>query len=115
MRQAGVLAAAGIHALDHHVGRLAEDHANARLLGEALAAAPGVALDLAGLETNIVVFHLGEGAPGAPAVVERARAEGVQVMAFGPRTIRAVTHLDVSRDDCRLAAEVLVAATASAA
>jgi threonine aldolase len=115
MRQTGVLAAAGVHALEHHVDRLAEDHANARLLGEALASAPGVELDLAGLETNIVVFHLGEGAPGAPAVVERARAQGVLVMAFGPRTVRAVTHLDVSRDDCRLAAEALVAATAPGA
>src|SRR5215203_2336061 len=65
LRQSGVLAAAGIHALEHHVARLSDDHVNARLIGEALAAVPGVALDLAGLETNIIVFRLGEGAPDA--------------------------------------------------
>ena len=95
MRQAGVLAAAGVHALDHHVDRLAEDHANARVIGERLAALDGVDLDLDALETNIVVFHLRDGAPDAAAVVARAAERGVQVMAFGPRTVRAVTHLDV--------------------
>src|SRR5215207_1512128 len=114
MRQAGVLAAAGIHALEHHVARLPEDHANARLIGEALAAVPGVALDLAGLETNIIVFRLGDGAPDAATVVQRARARDVLVMAFGARTVRAVTHLDVSRDDCAQAADVLAAAAAAA-
>ena len=73
MRQAGVLAAAGLHALEHHVDRLADDHANARLIGERLAALDGVALDLDALETNIVVFHLRDGAPDAPTVVARAR------------------------------------------
>src|SRR5215203_3573402 len=62
MRQSGVLAAAGVYALDHHVEQLADDHANARLIGERLAAVDGVELDLARLETNIVVFRLGEGA-----------------------------------------------------
>src|SRR5829696_8923965 len=114
MRQAGVLAAAGIHALERHVARLSEDHANARLIGEALAAVPGVAVDLAGLETNIIVFRLGDGAPDAATVLERARARDVLVMAFGRRTVRAVTHLDVSRDDCALAADVLVGAAAAA-
>ena len=66
MRQAGILAAAGMYALEHHVDRLADDHANARVIGEAVAAAPGVRIDLDGLETNIVVFHLGDGAPDAP-------------------------------------------------
>ncbi|MET0684650.1 MAG: GntG family PLP-dependent aldolase [Solirubrobacteraceae bacterium] len=113
MRQAGILAAAGNHALEHHVGRLADDHANARVIGEALAATDGVRLDLDGLESNIVVFHLEEGAPDAPTVLERAEAAGVLTMAFGPRTVRAVTHLDVSRDDCATAAEVLAAAAAA--
>ena len=79
MRQAGVLAAAGLHALDHHVDRLAEDHANARVIGERLAALDGVDLALDALETNIVVFHLRDGAPDAPAVVAargRARRAG---------------------------------------
>ena len=112
MRQAGVLAAAGLHALDHHVDRLADDHANARVIGERLAALDGVDLALDALETNIIVFHLRDGAPDAPAVVARAAERGVQVMAFGPRTIRAVTHLDVTRADCAAAAEALAEAIA---
>jgi threonine aldolase len=110
MRQSGVLAAAGVHALEHHVTRLAEDHANARVIGERLAACRSVEIDLDGLETNIIVFRLQQGARDAPAVVARAAKRGVLVMAFGPRTVRAVTHLDVSRADCRQAAEVLAEA-----
>jgi threonine aldolase len=107
MRQAGVLAAAGLHALDHHVERLPEDHANARAIGERLAAVDGVELDLARVETNIVVFRLGEGAADAATVVARAKERGVLVMAFAARTVRAVCHLDVSPDDCARAADVL--------
>ena len=110
MRQAGVLAAAGLYALDHHVERLPEDHANARAIGERLAAVGGVQIDLAALETNIVVFRLGEGAPDAATVVARAKECGVLVMAFAARTVRAVTHLDVSADDCATAAEILAEA-----
>jgi threonine aldolase len=110
MRQSGVLAAAGIHALEHHVGRLSEDHANARLIGERLAACQGVDIDLEGVVTNIIVFHLRAGARDAPSVVARAAERGVLVMAFGPRTIRAVTHLDVSRADCEQAADLLAEA-----
>ena len=109
LRQAGVLAAAGLYALDHNLDRLDEDHANARVIGERVASAADV--DLARLETNIVVFHLRE--RDAADVVAAARDEGVLVMAFGPRTIRAVTHLDVGSDDCATAAEVLAAAAAS--
>jgi threonine aldolase len=112
MRQAGVLAAAGIHALDHHVERLAEDHANARLIGDRLHSCPGVELDIEALETNIIVFHLRDGAPDAAAVVARAAERDVLVMAFGPRTVRAVTHLDVSRADCERAADALAEAVA---
>jgi threonine aldolase len=112
MRQSGVLAAAGLYALDHHVERLADDHANARLLGERLAGCAGVALDLDSLETNIVVFGLRDGAPDAATVVARAARRDVHVLAFGPRTVRAVTHLDVSRADCELAADALEEAVA---
>ncbi len=105
MRQAGVLAAAGLYALDHHVERLPEDHANARAIGERLAAVDGVQLDLDRLETNIVVFRLADGAPDAATVVARARERGVLVMAFAARTVRAVTHLDVTAEDCAAAAE----------
>jgi threonine aldolase len=106
MRQSGVLAAAGMYALDHHVERLADDHANARLIGERLADRPGVAIDLDALETNILVF----GVRDAATVVARAAEHDVHVLAFGPRTIRAVTHLDVTRAECERAAGVLALA-----
>ena len=112
MRQSGVLAAAGIYALENHVARIAEDHINARLIGGRLFGCVGVEIDIEALETNIVVFHLREGAPDAAAVVARAAERGVLVMAFGPRTVRAVTHLDVSREDCEHAAGVLAEAVA---
>ena len=108
MRQVGFFAAAGLYALDHHVERLAEDHANARLIARRLAESPRIVLDLATVQTNIIVFHLAADAPEASAIVAGARERGVLVFAFGPRTIRAVTHLDVSRGQCERAAEILV-------
>jgi threonine aldolase len=108
MRQVGVLAAAGLYGLDHHFDRLTEDHANARLIAQRLSRCAGVVLDLETVQTNIVVFGLGEGAPDAAELVTRARARGVLVVAFGPRTVRAVTHLDVSQAQCRIAADALV-------
>ena len=108
MRQVGILAAAGTFALERNVERLAEDHANARLLAERLARSPLVEVDLDRVETNIVVFRLAESAPDSATVVAQARERGVLVFAFGPRTIRAVTHLDVDRDACLRAAEILV-------
>jgi threonine aldolase len=108
MRQVGIFAAAGLYALDHHRDRLADDHAHARLIAERLARSSHVVLDPAQVRTNIVVFGLGEGAPDAATVVARAQAAGVLVVAFGPRTVRAVTHLDVSREACEQGAEVLV-------
>ena len=107
MRQVGIFAAAGLYALGHHVERLAEDHANARLIAERLVTSPRIALDLDSAQTNILVFGLAPDAPDAYTVVEKARARGVLVMAFNPRTIRAVTHLDVSRAQCERAADVL--------
>ncbi|MEO8524613.1 MAG: GntG family PLP-dependent aldolase [Caldimonas sp.] len=107
MRQVGILAAAATFGLDHHRQRLAEDHANARLLAEALADCPGVVLDLSSVQTNIVVFHLATGALDANALVARARERGVLLNAFSARTVRAVTHLDVSREQTRSAAAVL--------
>jgi threonine aldolase len=108
MRQVGIFAAAGLYALDHHMERLAQDHANARQIAERLAASPRIDIDLDSVETNILVFHLAHEAPDAAAIVQRARERGVLIFAFGPRTIRAVTHLDVSAEQCRQAAEVLV-------
>lgn len=96
-RQAGVLAAAGLHALDEHVDRLADDHAHARLLAEACG------VDPATVESNIVVVPCAD----AEAVVEQARADGVVIGALDRRTVRLVTHLDVSRTDAERAAKVL--------
>jgi threonine aldolase len=107
MRQSGILAAAGLWALDHNLARLAEDHANARLLAERLAGLRGVSLDLATVQSNIVIFRMAEGAPDAPTIVARAQEMGVLVSAFAARTVRAVTHLDVSREQCRQAADLL--------
>jgi threonine aldolase len=110
MRQVGIFAAAGLYALDHNVERLADDHANARLIAERLSASPKVILDLATVQTNILVFDLTADAPDAPSVVASARDRGLLIFAFGPRTIRAVTHLDASRESCKRAADTLLAA-----
>jgi threonine aldolase len=97
MRQVGVLAAAGLHALDHHLDRLAEDHEHARLLAEACGVDPGT------VDTNIVVVDV----PDAPAVVDACRGQGVLVSAVGPRALRIVTHLGVDDADAKDAATVL--------
>jgi threonine aldolase len=107
MRQSGILAAAGLWALENNLARLTEDHANARLLAERIDGLRGVRLDLKTVQTNIVIFHMDEGAPDAATVVARAQETGVLVSAFGGRTVRAVTHLNVSRADCELAADRL--------
>jgi threonine aldolase len=107
MRQVGILAAAAAYALDHHGGQLATDHANATVLAGRLAASPRIILDLATVQTNIVVFSVADGAPDAAAVVARARERGVLLFAFGPRTLRAVTHLDVTRPQCERAGTIL--------
>jgi threonine aldolase len=107
MRQAGIVAAAGLYALDNNLARLPEDHSNARLIAERLAGVTGVALDLATVQTNIVIFRMEEGLPDAAAIAAKAKDEGVLVSVFGPRTLRAVAHLDVGRDDCVRAADSL--------
>ena len=109
MRQNGIFSAAALHALDHHLARLPEDHANARLLAERVKQATDVQLDLATVQTNIVVFHLPAScAVDAPTLCALARERGVLVNAFGPRTVRAVTHLDVNAAQCERAAAVLI-------
>ena len=108
MRQVGIFAAAGLYGLDHNLGRLTVDHANARHIATRLAQSSRIVLDLATVQTNIIVFGLAPDAPDAGMVVARARERGVLVFAFGPRTIRAVTHLDVSPEQCEWAADVLV-------
>ena len=107
MRQVGILAAAGLIALEHGPGRLHEDHANARLLAEALAGVDGVSIDLDTVETNIVVFRL-MGKRSAAEVVSRLTARNVLVSALGKDLIRLVTHLDVDRAACVAASQALV-------
>jgi threonine aldolase len=97
MRQVGILAAAGLYALDHHLERLADDHTHARLLAEACGVDPET------VDTNIVAFDR----PDAVAFVAAAREAGVLVGAVGTRTVRLVTHLDVSRSDAEVAAKAL--------
>ena len=109
MRQVGILAAAGLHALDHHLTRLADDHANAARIAERLAQSARVVLDPSAVQTNIVVFQVTPDAPDAATVVTRARERGVLLFAFGPRTLRLVTHADVTAEQCVQAAEILTA------
>jgi len=104
MRQAGILAAAGLYALDHHVERLAEDHANARHLSDLLAAVPGLHQDDAPVETNMVFFDVSALGVDAETFVGRLAALGVEMVAMGPSRVRAVTHLDVNRADIETAA-----------
>jgi threonine aldolase len=106
MRQAGVLAAAGLIALEEMPARLGEDHANARLLAEAVAAHDAAEIDLATVQTNIVIFKLRRGGDVA-AFCAALQAKGVLARGSGPRTVRFVTHFDVSRDACVRAAGVV--------
>jgi threonine aldolase len=109
MRQVGIFAAAGLWALDHNLDRLAEDHANARSIAERLAESPAYVIDPASVETNILVWQVAASwAADAAAIVERARERGVLIFALGARTFRAVTHLDVTADQCQAAADLLV-------
>jgi threonine aldolase len=107
MRQAGVLAAAALYALDHHVERLAEDHRNAQVLAQAIADTPGLRLDPPEVETNLVWFRVDPELGPAKAVVDALKERGVLVFNFGPRFIRACTHLDVSAAQAERAAETI--------
>jgi threonine aldolase len=103
MRQAGIVAAGALYALDHHVDRLAEDHENARLLAEGLTELAGVSIDPAAVETNIVVFEVADAAATCGALWQ----EGVQLAPIDARRIRAVTHLDVDRQGVEHALRVM--------
>jgi threonine aldolase len=103
LRQAGIVAAAGLYALDHNVERLAEDHENARVLAEGIAELAGARIDASKVETNIVIFEVDDPA----GVVTALLAEGVEMTQMGPGRIRAVTHMDVDRAGVERALEVL--------
>ena len=105
MRQAGIIAAAGLVALDRMVDRLAEDHANARRLAEGLAELPGLQLDLTSVQTNIVILRVDRGPAATEELVRGCAARKVKVHAMGPAAIRCVTHKDVDGDDIARALE----------
>ncbi len=106
MRQAGILAAAGLYALEHNVDRLAEDHTHARRLAEGLSVMPGLSLDLEAVETNIIFLHLAPPAPDAPDLCRRLAALGVRLSPAGADSLRLVTNLNVSARDIEPTLEV---------
>ena len=106
-RQAGILAAAGLHALDHHVERMAEDHANAKWFAERVSALQGVELVYADTQTNLVFVDVAPSGLAAETVSQRLRERGVALAMRGGTTFRAVTHLDVTRADVEQAARAL--------
>lgn len=111
MRQAGIIAAAGLHALRHHVDRLAEDHERAHRLAAGLAEVPGIAVDPERVETNIVIFDVrGTGLSGEGFAARTLASHGVRFSVIGPTTVRAVTHLDIPPDGIDLALEAARAA-----
>jgi threonine aldolase len=115
MRQAGIIAAAGVHALDHHIDRLAEDHANARYLAEGIASIPGLTVAVDEIETNMVYFDIETPAFDAAGLSERLmREHKVRIGPMGPRRMRAVTHIDVTRSGIELALTALKAVMGAA-
>lgn len=107
MRQAGFLAAACLYAMDHHIDRLADDHANAQLIGAAVADVPGFTLTPGRVETNVVWWEVDARHGTAKDVAAKLKAAGVLVAALGERVVRACTHLDASRADCERAAGII--------
>src|SRR3546814_1699015 len=105
-RQAGIIAAAGIYALEHNVERLAEDHANARLFAESLRNLPGIKLDPQEVETNIVFFDIADTGMTADPFCDALKKRGIDLGGAGTR-IRIVTHLDVSREDILAAVDAI--------
>ena len=99
MRQVGIIAAAALYALDHHVERLADDHANAKHLAAAIVEMPGLSIDPSAVETNLVYFDVDESVGTARDLCDRLRAAGVWMLPTGRHRVRAVTHLDVSAED----------------
>ena len=107
MRQAGVLAAAGLIALEEHPRKLASDHANARFLAEALSRIQGIAVDPEKVQTNIVIFDVSGTGLAAADVSARLKAKAVLMNAVSETNLRAVTHYDVSREGVEMAARAI--------
>jgi threonine aldolase len=107
MRQAGMIAAGALYALEHNIDRLADDHQHARILADAVRATVGLKLSPDVVDTNIVIFEVDAELGTAAAFCARLRDEGVLMNATAPQRVRAVTHLDISREQVERAAEVL--------
>jgi threonine aldolase len=114
MRQVGILAAAGVYALEHHIERLAEDHANAQYLATLLEDIPGVVVDVKAVETNIVMFQVPRASKATDVLLADCRAAGVLLNAVGDRAFRVVTHLDVNHEDMAAAGRIFSAVFSSA-
>ena len=113
MRQAGIIAAGGVYALRNHVSRLAQDHEHALVLATELARVPGITLDPGRVETNIVIFDVGEtGLTGEELNARTVASHGVRFSVLGASSVRAVTHLDISRDGISQAVQAVRAAVA---
>ena len=106
MRQAGIIAAAGVYALEHHIERLQEDHDNARLLAEKLSDVDGISIDLDKVHTNMVFIEVEKEGLGAFDLSGRLKGLGLLINPVGKTRLRAVTHLDVSRDQALKAVEI---------
>ena len=107
MRQVGILAAAGLYAIENNISRLADDHRNARILAEGMCQVRGFRVDLSRVETNIVLVDIAETGKSPAEIVEKLKEQGVLAVVFGRTRIRLVAHLDVSRDDCLRAVAIV--------
>lgn len=114
MRQAGVIAAGALYALEHHIARLADDHAHAQRLAEAIRLIDGLNLEPDHVDTNIVIFSVNPRLGTAEEFAARLRDRGLLMLAIGPGQIRAVTHLDVSAADVEEASQILAECVAAA-
>lgn len=115
MRQVGIIAAGALFALENNIQRLAEDHAHARILAEAIESAEGLELLSPRIDTNIVIFRVDPSLGSAAEFVHALRQQGVSTLVIGPQQIRAVTHLDVSEKDVRRAGQIIGEAARSVA
>lgn len=106
--QVGFLAAAGVYALEHNLGRIAVDNSNARLIAERLAGSDRVNIDLDHAKTNILMFGLSDDAPDATTLAAQAQERGVLLLPITNRLLRLVTHLDVTREQCERSAKTLL-------
>ncbi|MFH1699994.1 MAG: GntG family PLP-dependent aldolase [Candidatus Zixiibacteriota bacterium] len=103
MRQVGIIAAAGIYALENNISRLANDHINAKTLATGMSQITGLTIDMETVQTNIVIVDINPNKYTAETFIEALKKEGVLCVPFGPARVRFVTHLDVNEEDCKKA------------